>query len=196
MLSQVFFIFQLAYANCARVNTLAQANTRRPASERAEPHFAPARCLPICKNFAHTSDLSCARPKSRNTRAPLGRPFGYRPHMRLICAQKHPLGYPAGNKKFFLICWVILLKFIKKFVIILKKHNFTERMIKNRSGHLTSIKIFGIIIIMENIVFSLSKRYRQLYLKHKLILNATLTSRYFPHELKFSWLNDMPHLIF
>ena len=117
-------------------------------------------------------------------------------HKSICSLFTHPLGYPFGYKKIFLICWVILLKFIKKFVIILKKRIFTGRMIKNRSGHLTSIKIFGIIIIMENIVFSLSKRYRQLYLKHKLILNATFTSRYFPHELKFSWLNDMPHLIF
>ena len=39
----------------------------------------------------------------------------------------YPLGRPAGNKKFFFIYWVILLKFIIKYVIILKKRNFTER---------------------------------------------------------------------
>lgn len=53
----------------------------------------------------------------------------------------HPLGRPAGNKKFFFICWVILLKFIIKYVIILKKHNFTERN-TNRSRIYYTKKFF------------------------------------------------------
>lgn len=119
-----FIFFQLAYANCARAHTLAKANTRRPVCERAEPHFAPARLLPICKNFAHTSDLSCARPKSQNTRAPLGRPFGYKPHMRLICSQKHPLGCPAGNKKFFFDMLGHFVEIHKKICYNIKKTHF------------------------------------------------------------------------